>query len=357
MGKMTNNTIFKYITICLILILFISCERRYTRNESIPNDQSIKARNEYLATFESIKFDESQNVELAEFNSEYILLAWEVFEKPNINTMQLFRFFSPGMYVKILQYGDNIILNGKENHWIKIKNNNNQIGWTFYQNVKIFTGYYPMNRVDTQYLVMESIIGNNKFRIGGKYGHYFFEYGMSTVKISFFSRDKIFDDDFLFMNRYNPQTYRTMEYFVNHRIETLPWIDFTHHRRKNIKNDIRIVDAFMFTAHSIDIFFINRIIYFTTINYDIRIRIEIPDRNFDNLLFRQIIQESPQYFLLSDGAEYKGEDPREYHIIWNIHNNGLDRFAEDLINGIHPSTTFNQWFKETERLLEGLRIE
>jgi hypothetical protein len=37
--------------------------------------------------------------------------------------------------------------------------------------------------------------------------------------------------------------------------------------------------------------------------------------------------------------------------------NGEKRFEEDLINGTNPSKTLNEWYNETERILEGLKIE
>jgi len=360
----------KQIKIWLFVLIVLSCSRDTTKN-SIPggaiiepdivvteNDQSqwwqetveIADNAETTETKESEEPTVIQNTEPPEFNPTHILLASGIFEAPNIESRQLWHS-SMGTLIEILEHEEN-------EQWVKFRRDNDRTAWTLANQVKEFTGYYPMNKISIEYLILETIPDNSKFRIEGKYGHFSFEYGMNKIHLSFYSRNENFDKDFQFNNAYWPDRFRTMEYFVNNNIEVFPSPNWTTNGRKNEINSITIADTFMFAAHESQNQSIRRVVYITTSNYDIEITIMIPGSSFDNDLIRQIMREAPQYFfLISLDASYSGEDPRENSVAWDYRNDAITRFGNDLRNGTNPSHLLNQWYNETERILQGLILK
>jgi hypothetical protein len=222
--------------------------------------------------------------------------------------------------------------------------------------------YNPMNIIDIEYLILANIDGNNKFRIVDKYGSYSCEYGMNKIYISFYNRNEDFDEDFQYDKFYDSDDYREMELCIDNNANVFPSIYFSTNHRKNIKNNITFVDAFMFSAYESQDQEIWRVIYFTTNNYDINIIMRIPGSSYGNDIIKKIMAEAAQYFLLYKNNikyDYNGEDPatKGNMVLWDYENNATERFGEDIINNKNPSKTLTQWYNETEKILEGLRLE
>jgi len=222
--------------------------------------------------------------------------------------------------------------------------------------------YNPMNKMDLNYIILPIITENNKFMVKDKYGGYSCEYGMNEIYLSFYNKNETFDKGFQHNNYYYPEMYRKMEFCIDYDIDDIdifPSIYFSTNQRKNMKNNITFVDAFMFCAFESQDQEIRRVIYFTTNDYDIEIIMRIPGSGYNNDLIKKIMKEAPQYFLLYKNdvaSDYNGEDPKENTVIWDSYN-GPKKFGEDLRIGENPSKTLMQWYNETEEILESLRIE
>ena len=338
--------------IVAILLIVLSCERNNGREE-LPEGR--------------INGNAQNVMESEDFNPTHILLAThKKYNEPNIQSWQPYDYFYSGTLFEILQYGGYVSVDGEKTQWVKIKATNawigNYTGWMLAGDLQEFTGYSPMNEITVRYLILENTGEDNRFRIEGKEGYFSTEYGLNCIMIQFFSRDEQFDTDFQYNNSYVQDVYRAMEYFVNNNnIDAMPSLqDWSEGPVKRIENGIKIVDSFTFAIADIQDVTISRKIYFTTSNYDIKINMEVPGYYFDSSLIRQIIMESPQYFVMTNGTSYNGEDPRDHPIQWAYLNDrtiASKKFAEDLRSGIHPSKTLNQWYAETTKILSGLKLE
>ena len=364
----------KLIKIGLISLLLFSCERNKVASETQGNQPGESA----LTAAEQGNADGSTVTEAADNpdgeeeaqpdpDATYILLySYSFYSEPNIQARQRNDYIWSGTLVKVLQLADRVSVDGKDKRWIELKANSiysgDYTGWILVDGLSEmgkFTGYFPMNKTDVEYVVLENIGQDARFKLEGESGYFSCEYGMSSIGISYYSRDGEFDRDFQYFNTYDVNVFRAMEYFVNNDISGIPNMnDWSTHKVKRMENGITLVDSFIFTAYEIQSIQIWRKIYFTTDNYDITISMGIDDRTDDSLV-RQIITESPQYFVHSDGTPYNGEDIKEHPVQWGTSGRGITvtKFGDDLRGGTHPSRTLNRWYAETEEVLSGLHIE
>jgi hypothetical protein len=332
------------------LIIMISCNNK----KEIPQTPELNNKKETSEIKDDL---------LPEFDPKYILLTNNIFENPDINSKRIIMGFSFTDLIQVLEYGENISVNNEYRQWVKIRDDFDRIGWCFNDGIKELKQpikYNPMNKIDIEFLILTNIDGNNKFKIAEKHGDYSCEYGMNKIYISFYNRNEDFDQDFQYFNFYFPDDYRKMELCIDNDVNIFPSIYFSTNQRKNMKNNITFVDAFMFCAHESQDQEIRRVIYFTTNNYDIEIIMLIPGSSGNNEIIRKIMTEAPQYFLLYKNDikhDYNGEDPRSNTVVWSFANDGIEKFGKDLIIGKNPSKTLMQWYNETEKILEGLRIE
>lgn len=347
-----KTQIFKF----FFLAIMISCSKDKIVNNTPNVELNEKNENQGIS--------ETNEILLTEFYPQYILLTDNVFEMPDLRSAIIMPF-SPTNFIQILEYGDQIKIGDEIKQWIKIRKEgiNYNIGWCFITDIKKLKQpieYNPMNNIDIKFVVLTIIDGNNRFKVEDKYSTYSCEYGMNKILLSFYNKNEIFDDEFQHNNSYYPKRYREMELCIDYDINIFPSIYFSANQRKITKNNITFVDAFMFCAHESQDQEIWRVIYFTTNNYDIEIIILIPGSSYNNDLIKKIMIEAPQYFLLYKNNipyDYNGEDPRENMVLWDYKNDAIEKFGEDLRIGINPSKTLMQWYNETEKILESLRIE
>jgi len=355
--------ILKQIIICFSFVLLLSCERSNTINgiiENVPHIEEIVSIDSSEVARTLIVSEELiylGNIVLTEFNPTHFLLTWyDIFEHPNLESRLLREpRFNIGTTVQILKYGEFESINAENRQWIKIRNHD-QIIWSFTCVVREFCEYKPMNAIDIEYLFFENFGKDNRFRIEGNEGAFFGSYGLNEIRIFFMGRHEYFGKNYRFQYEF-----RRIEYAItnNSRQIPVPGWSWASHGIKNVKNGITFVDSFVFAVAEAQSQRIERSIFFTTNNYDIRISIALPGDSLSNEMIRQIMNEAPKYFSVNWEREFDGEDPREYNIVWLLgrENNTLSAFGNNLRNGVHQSQMLNYWYAETGRLLNRLRIK
>jgi len=346
----------RLLKIIFILMILISCNKKIENNTI--NEAFIVEVVEVVEDEQIISITtDSQDIILSEFNPSYILLNNVVYQQPDIQSSRSWAFLLLDL-VEILRYEEQEIINGENIQWVQISRNN-RTGWCFITDVKKLEQpieYNPMNEIDIDYLILNNNSENSRFKIEGINGNYTGTYGINNISIWFNGRNDYYDQYYLY--GYGPENFRKMELCIENNIGIFPSIGWGTHQRKNIFNNITVIDTFLFSAHESSNQSVQRIIYFTTNNYDIYISLYIPDSSYENDIIKQIMREAPQYFLLGDRiTPYNGEDPNKNVVVWDYFNDAIERFGNDLMDGINPSQTLNLWYSETEKILESLRIE
>ncbi|MCL2444027.1 MAG: SH3 domain-containing protein [Treponema sp.] len=358
--------------IAVIIFLLVSCNNKKADNnisvkEELINDISIIETTEITETIEIIENDnneeiietiDEQNFLLAEFDPKFILLNNNnIYERPDIQSRRTF-FITSGDLIEVLEYGKYEKINEENKQWVKIRNGN-YTGWCFITDVKELKQpiiYNPMNRIDVEYIFLYDINGGINLRFAGRGGSIFTDYGITRVSVSYNRNDGYEDEEEIYYSGYGPKYFRKMELCIENDVDVFPSIYFGTHQIKKIINGITLVDTFMFAAHESENQSVWRVLYLTTNKYDITIRFLIAGPDYDNELIKQIMREAPEYFKLNRNEIYNGEDPKKNNVTWDYRNDAVNRFGNDLRNGIHPSKTLNQWYNDTNRVLAGLRI-
>ena len=248
--------------------------------------------------------------------------------------------------------------------WYHIRTKNDTIGWStkdFFMDISdIDQSSIAMNKIDLKKI---SILDKNGQRrlieVTGEHSKFILEYGMNIVQINYYRKDYEFDSDFMYDYIYYPNFYFLMDICAEKKINNFPVIFFNQNRRINNKNGITFVDSFCFGAFENEDQRLMRMLFFSTNNYNIDIWISVVDENRKRI-FDQILSDTPNYFLIRDRDqvyEYNEQNKEKGSVIWDYHNNAIERFGDDLINNMHNSKTANKWFAETEDILAGLTIE
>jgi len=147
----------------------------------------------------------------------------------------------------------------------------------------------------------------------------------------------------------NVSYFKYFEDFHNGLITEIPNIVWHQNERLNVFNGFKYGDSFIFLAHEYSGMQLTRLLYLSTKNYYIRIRITTND-NARMLLFDNIYLEAPQYFKLY-------LDPYDGWIeiaVWENEDSML-RFGNDLINGENNSYTANNWYFKSEEILNKIQ--
>jgi len=185
-------------------------------------------------------------------------------------------------------------------------------------------------------------------------GNYRFVYGINTVIVNFWNKNIEFDRNYQWLHNYYPNEFIEMENNIFNGTNDFPNIFFNTNIRKNEINDIIFIDSFLFSAFEAEDIGLIYIFKYNTNKYNIRIQL-FSNRELVNLF----IKEAPKYFKIrtSDGdIEFSDEVKDIGRPVWDFRNNAIEMFGNDLLNGIHDSKIVNDWFKETEEILNGIII-
>jgi len=334
----------KYLLLVFCLII-LSCHKKEVKTV-------IQTPNESAEIFD-----------FPEFIPTHILLKDDVYEEPDLSAKTFMFLIYSGEFIQILEYGNNVSINGENKQWVKIWNGKNKHAkYCLSDNIKELIQpieYRPMNNIDIKSVVLPNADGTiNNFTIEGKFGGDSYDYGINTIYLEYYARNEEYDDEFQHDNMYYPEDYRLMELCVQNDVNCFPSVYFTTHHRKNIKNNITFVDSFMFSAHESADITTWRWIFLSTNNYDINITIIPSDKN----LKKEIVSEAPKYFreYTDDGfVDYIDQDPSSGKVHWaDVEKiDALNAFGDDLINGVNPSKTLKKWYNETEDILNKLQLK
>jgi len=187
------------------------------------------------------------------------------------------------------------------------------------------------------------------------YNNYQYRYRNNDVTIEIYKRDSISKID-EFYSKLNVERILSFENLHNKNSDDFPFIHSHQNIRFNNIANILYVDSFMFFFS--DEKYMARIMYTSTNNYLIMIRIAVPDpeKLFD--VYYDIYQEAKDYFVpYENPPPTDNENIKSKNIMmWDYDNNGMQRFGDDLINGINESETAVLWFADTENFLERIKF-
>jgi hypothetical protein len=181
----------------------------------------------------------------------------------------------------------------------------------------------------------------------------YYEYNYKDLKIDilYYIKDNhIYDDPY---DNINIEYMQSFEQHNNGIINEMPEIVWHQNIRYNIINGYKYVDAFIFLAHESTFKNLIRILYFTTKDYYIRIRMTpIFDNDYElEILFENIYKETPQYFIFDPVITFYGKKV----LSWG-RDDALE-FGNDLLSGIHGSKIVNIWFTRTEEILNKIQYK
>lgn len=244
-------------------------------------------------------------------------------------------------------------INNENKKWYKIHNEKLNIVWckinpdNILDITHIDPAQLPMNKINLNEIIIPNKTGRgNIIKITGDFKEYEYFYGLSKVSIECFKKNANLDEDFTDLQRYFPNYYSLMEINLYRNIDDFPYDGFYSHKRRNYRNDILFVDSFCFSAHDAYDMYLQRHIFSSTNDYNIKIAIYIPIYGRGELNLRKIlVSEAPEYF-----SEEYGD------IGWDYNNNAVERFGNDLLNQNNNSSTATKWFRETEEIINGLYI-
>ena len=210
----------------------------------------------------------------------------------------------------------------------------------------------PMNNLDISKIILKNNLGNDViFKLNNDSGSHSYNFGMNKVGINYFKRDTYFDSAFLYEYGYDLDFFNSLDKGINDGISEFPHWYFHNNIRKEIINNIVLVDAFSFCGADDSIKKLARSIFITTNNYNIILVIRVTSDDEIKNIYNNIIFESPEYFIINFDTPYK-----EFAIMWNDINSIIN-FGNDLINLNHRSESATEWYNETENILRNLQIE
>jgi hypothetical protein len=215
-----------------------------------------------------------------------------------------------------------------------------------------------MNKIDASSIIYKEKNGNTGvLNLAGNDGNFRFSFGINDVLIDYWKKTAEFDDKYQYYNNYYPEEYTSMEENIKNETNNFPGISFNTHLRKNSKNGIIFVDSFCFSAFESASIVLHRYLFLSTNNYNIRINIFLNDSKLE----KEFIEESPKYFKIQTAGggnlEYNNETKEKGWEVWDYKNDAIKMFGDDLLKGAHKSLIVNNWFNQTEEIIDGLGIK
>jgi hypothetical protein len=337
----------KKIIIILILLVLISCHReRNIINIQETNAITELTKNEYLENKEKIQDIIIENLET--FIPTHVLLK-------NANVLEMYNERS-NILIRQLQ-GDFVELILTETIediiWYKIRTKSNIIGWCraelFLDITNIDLSKISMNNMTlSNIIIIDQNMENAIIEISENHGRFIHKYEMNLLVIEYFNRNYDFGDgiemSYFRGSTRNALLYDILKYLNLDDFPSYGWPS-TNIRRNNI-NGINIMDSFWFLETASEqtggFLGLQRLILSSTNNYFLRIHFQC-----DDSVIGQIIAETPHYFLTTVWGNH----------VWELNNNEIEMFGNDLINMRHMAPTAVNWFNETEKILNNIRFE
>jgi hypothetical protein len=212
-------------------------------------------------------------------------------------------------------------------------------------NIKNIKDNEPMNIIESTELFLPKIDEKDIIiQIKDDYGHITFDYGVNTIGVTYFSRQKTFDGILMYDYSYDPDFFIRLDREIGDNHITFSEWYFNMNMRKRKNNNIVCVDSFCFSSYEFSDRKLARSIFISTLNYNIEISIVLSSRKKNLEIYDLIISEAPEYFIVDPNAN------QGLNIMWNTADS-IEKFGVDLINGSNRSTTATEWYLETERLL------
>ena len=176
-------------------------------------------------------------------------------------------------------------------------------------------------------------------------GYYSYTFNNLNISVVYTSRtidllDKPYEKRYL-------EIMTIAENYNNGIIEEIPIISWHQNSRFSNFNGLKYFDTFSFSEHEFTDKQLTRILYITTNNHYIMIRISLPYTYAQReRLFDSIFEEVPQYFRI-----FSDKHINNPIIIWDFENKGNIKCGNDLINGKNESIIINTWFQKTNEIM------
>jgi len=206
----------------------------------------------------------------------------------------------------------------------------------------------PMNKATIRSLV----ISNRTLNLDNQFGYTSFEDGIAAVEIVYLSRNMNIDANA--NDRDTMETlaaiegYKEMERNIEGAIDMnrIPFGSVYSLMRKNTKNNIVFADTFRFANQQEPSINLARWTVFTTNDFFISVNFEAAGN-----IGAEWYKEAPDYFTRADkGVILDWSTMATYSF-------NDDLVAKDILNRRHPSKTVMQWYDETEKILNSLRLQ
>jgi hypothetical protein len=217
-----------------------------------------------------------------------------------------------------------------------------------YNNAKNNPDYFskPMNSINISKIILTDLLGNNEeFELNSDIGHYSKNFGKNQIIINYFRRDIEFDSLFMYEHGYDPSFFLEIDKGINDGISEFSHWYFHDNIRKQIINNIILVDSFSFCVNDGGTQLLDRSIFFSTKDHNIMINIFIASEDILKEIYNRIVFEAPEYFTI------------DFNRPWWKDSNSVVDFGTNLINGNHKSKSVIEWYIETDRILQSLKIE
>jgi len=206
-----------------------------------------------------------------------------------------------------------------------------------------------LNNINISEIILPNDEGNNIELLLSNDYEYRYRYKNNDITLLIYKKDGISEID-EFYSKLNIERIISFENLYNRNSEDFPYITWHQNMRFNNIADVQYVDSFIFFAH--DEKQLARLIYTSTSNYLIMIRIAAPVPELMYDVYFDIYQEVKDYFVPYEDP-YSNEIIKSKNIMmWDRENDGMLRFGDDLINGLNESETARLWFANTEDFLE-----
>jgi hypothetical protein len=212
----------------------------------------------------------------------------------------------------------------------------------------------PLNKITIKEISLPKDDGS-QFIIKLTENKYNYEYNYRDLKIGvlYYKKGNYIYDNPPYDNS-NIKYMQLFEQFNSKKIGEMPSLIWHQNIRFNNINNYKYADSFIFIAHDYTTKLLIRLLYLTTENYYIRIRITpgfTPNDIEYEKIFQEIYQETPQYFRLDPVIKINGKEI----IVWSQAD--AIKFGNDLLAGIHGSKIVNLWFKGTEEILKMIQYK
>jgi hypothetical protein len=197
----------------------------------------------------------------------------------------------------------------------------------------------PMNNREFSQVIFPWL--NETVNLDGDFDYKNFTSGNYRIFIAFFDRNVDFDVFTEHEYSYPPEQFDIWENAIENNETEFPQWFFHSILRKRVTNNTTMVEGFMFSAYESVDMMLQRLLYISSANYNILIRVKGEMADFDS-----IISEVPEYFepaWTGKGFQWKDRESTE-------------SFGRALINGNSMSKTATKWYSETEEMIESIII-